>query len=66
MRHSRHFTAIVAIATGVSTMLLTAVPARATFPGKNGRIAFRRYLNDAHTRAAIFTINPDGTRQATG
>ena len=61
MRQLRRFTAIAAIATVVSTMLLTAVPARATFPGKNGRIAFRRYLNDAHTRAAIFTINPDGT-----
>ncbi len=61
MRHLRRFTGIVAIATAVSTMLLTAVPARATFPGKNGRIAFRRYLNDTHTRAAIFTINTDGT-----
>lgn len=34
---------------------------------KNGRIAFRRYLNGAHTWGAIFTINPDGTgeRQVT-
>jgi Tol biopolymer transport system component len=26
-----------------------------------GRIAFRRYLDDAHTQGALFTINPDGT-----
>ena len=26
----------------------------------NGRIVFRRYFNTAHTRGAIFTINPDG------
>jgi TolB protein len=34
---------------------------------KNGRIAFRRYFDGAHTWGAIFTINPDGTgeRQAT-
>jgi TolB protein len=37
-------------------------PARAAnivLPG--GRIAFRRYLDDAQTHGAIFTINPDGT-----
>jgi Tol biopolymer transport system component len=27
----------------------------------NGRIAFRRYFNNAQTRGAIFTIRPDGT-----
>ena len=34
---------------------------------KNGRIAFRRYFDSAHTWGAIFTINPDGTgeRQVT-
>jgi TolB protein len=26
-----------------------------------GRIAFRRYLDDAQTHGAVFTINPDGT-----
>ena len=35
--------------------------------GRNGRIAFRRYLNKAQTRGALFTIRPDGTglRQVT-
>jgi TolB protein len=35
--------------------------AAATYPGAKGKIAFRRYFNDAHTSSGIFTINPDGT-----
>jgi TolB protein len=44
-----------------------ATPAHATFRGNNGRLAFRRYLNNAHSHGAIFTIKPDGTgeRQVT-
>jgi Tol biopolymer transport system component len=37
------------------------LPAHATAPGENGRIAFRRYFNDAHSLGAIFTIRPNGT-----
>jgi TolB protein len=37
-----------------------APPAGATFDGDNGRIAFRRFLNDAKTWGAVFTIRPDG------
>jgi TolB protein len=33
--------------------------AQAELPG--GRIAFRRYLNDAQTLGAVFTVKPDGT-----
>ncbi len=47
-----------------ATVAFTAVgqsPAYATFSGSNGRIAFRRYFNEAHSRGAIFTIRPDGT-----
>jgi TolB protein len=44
-----------------SLVLMAAIPASATTHGRNGRIAFRRYLNDRHTRGAIFTINPDGS-----
>ena len=50
-----------AAALTVAFALLGASTARATFHGKNGRVAFRRYFNDAHTRGAIFTIRPDGT-----
>src|SRR3954451_24386102 len=35
-------------------------PAEATFPDHNGRIAFRRFLNEDHTWGAIFTIEPNG------
>ena len=50
----------LAVVVAASTVLLTVVPAHATAPGKNGRIAFRRYFNAAHTYGAIFTIDPDG------
>jgi TolB protein len=32
----------------------------ATAPGKNGRIAFRRYLDSGRSTAAIYTIAPNG------
>lgn len=46
---------------------LPVTPASATFPGQNGRIAFRRFLNTEQTWGAVFAINPDGTgeRQVT-
>src|SRR5438034_6315276 len=39
----------------------------ATAPGRNGKLAFRRYLDTDHTWSALFTANPDGTatRQVT-
>jgi Tol biopolymer transport system component len=44
-----------------------AAPTEATFRDHNGRIAFRRYLNEERTWAAVFTIEPDGNgeRQVT-
>jgi TolB protein len=45
----------------VIAAMLASGPADATPPGQNGRIAFRRFLNDAHTWGALFTIKPDGT-----
>jgi TolB protein len=44
--------------------LLAAAPsaAHATDRGRNGRIAYRVYFDDAHTRGAIFTVEPDGTK----
>jgi Tol biopolymer transport system component len=41
-------------------LLLAATPAHATFPGKNGRIAFGRY-NDAIGGWQLYTANPDGS-----
>ncbi len=33
----------------------------ATVHGQNGRVAFRQFLNDDHTRGDIFTVAPNGT-----
>jgi Tol biopolymer transport system component len=46
---------------------VVAVAVSQATTAKNGRIAFRRYFDNAHTWGAIFTINPDGTgeRQVT-
>jgi len=55
---------------GILAALAVGTAARdagATAPGENGRIAFRRYFDDAHTAGAIFVMAPDGTgsRQVT-
>jgi hypothetical protein len=44
-------------------MAISAVPVQATFPDDNGRIAFRRFLNEDRTTGAVFTIRPNGTRE---
>lgn len=53
--------AVMAAVMLTAVALLGVSPAGATAPGGNGRIAFRVYFNNAHTRGAIFTIRPDGT-----
>jgi TolB protein len=45
----------------VGSVTFAAAPAHATFSGDNGRIAFRRFLNEERTWGAVFTIRPDGT-----
>jgi len=59
----RHRIVIAGVLAGVvgATLAVAVAPSRATYHGKNGLIAFRRYFNDAHNKSAIFTINPDGT-----
>jgi TolB protein len=56
----------VAVVVALVASVATAT-SRATAPGKNGRIAFRRYFTDDRTWGAVFTVNPDGTdvRQVT-
>ncbi len=59
MRRGRIFrrvSLILAVATMMATIFLTEGPARATFPGQDGRIAFW----DVFT-GQIYTMNPDGT-----
>jgi Tol biopolymer transport system component len=53
MRRSRTTLALIALA---AAMCLLAASAQATFPGRNGRIAFADY-----TKGEIFAVNPDGT-----
>src|SRR4051812_26902926 len=50
-----------------TTTAAAEAPAPAEFPAADGKIAFRRYLDDQQTTGAVFTINPDGTgeRQVT-
>jgi TolB protein len=47
----------------IGAMAIWAVPVQATFPDDNGRIAFRRFLNEDRTTGAVFTIRPNGTRE---
>jgi TolB protein len=35
----------------------------ATFPAADGRIAFRRYFDAQQSTGAVFTINPDGSKE---
>jgi TolB protein len=49
---------VLAAVVGVAATVTAA--ALATFPGSSGRIAFRRYFNDDHTKSAIFTVKSDG------
>jgi TolB protein len=54
---------ILALLIAVAALVLPALPAQATFPGDNGRIAFRRFLNFDRTWGAVFTANPDGSHE---
>ena len=45
----------------IGIVAVPTAPASATFHAKNGRIAFRRFLNEERTWGAVFTIRPDGT-----
>jgi Tol biopolymer transport system component len=49
--------------TVITSVISVPLAADATVHGANGRIAYRVYANEAHTRGAIFTVNPDGTRK---
>jgi Tol biopolymer transport system component len=51
----------------MTALAAAAATSHATAPGKNGRIAFRRWFDKDQTWGAIFTINPDGSgeRQVT-
>src|SRR5438093_6978033 len=52
----------LAVLAALALLGTIATAALATAPGTNGRIVFRRYLDIGKTRAAIFTVNPDGKK----
>jgi len=61
-RSRRAILGIAASATAALAVLLVhSAAAPATAPGKNGQIAFRRYLGPNRTKGAIFIAAPDGT-----
>jgi TolB protein len=51
---------LLTVAAALLTVAATAPPAAATFPQANGRIAFRRFLNEDRTWGAVFTMKPNG------
>src|SRR5215217_7873195 len=53
--------ATVLAACSVALVVALSEKAEATFPGKNGRIAFDAYAHGRGSRSQIFTINRDGT-----
>ena len=56
--------ALISAFAGASAYSASTEPARvATSPGKNGRIAFRRYLDIGHSTEAIYTIAANGTAE---
>ena len=53
---------LIAVVAVTVTLVATTTGAYATAPGGNGRIVFRRFLDVGKTRAALFTVNVDGTK----
>jgi Tol biopolymer transport system component len=62
-RPMKHYTAIAVLAIVTAAITLGVAAASATAPGKNGRIAYKLFLDNAQTRAAILTIRPNGTEK---
>src|SRR5262245_66540643 len=59
LKFTRYGIPVAAAIIGIAPLL--ALPAQATYPSDNGRIAFRRYFTPNMDHGAVFTINPDGT-----
>ena len=60
LSHKRRIAAAATLGAAAIALTIAVAPSQATFPGKNGRIAFRRYFNGDHSWGAIFTINANG------
>lgn len=51
---------LLVLAATLTLIAVTAPPAEATPSGHNGRIAFRRFLDEERSTGAVFTIRPNG------
>jgi Tol biopolymer transport system component len=58
---TRRMSTRLTLAAVIAVAAVACAAALATTPGSNGQIAFRRYLNRAQTKSAIFTMNADGS-----
>jgi TolB protein len=54
-----HRLAVVFVLFAASGVVTAA--ALATYPGTNGRVAYRRYFNGDHTKSALYTSKSDGS-----
>jgi Tol biopolymer transport system component len=54
---------IITVAAVCALAIVLPASASATFPAKNGRIAFKRFLDPARTTSGIFTIDANGKRE---
>jgi TolB protein len=53
---------VIAVSSALAGRSAFSAPSlRATTPGQNGHIAFKRFLDSGHSTSAIFTIGADGT-----
>jgi TolB protein len=59
-RRTRNIRLAALVALGLVAVFGAAAASHATARGKNGRIAFRRWLNDDQSWGAIFTIDANG------
>jgi hypothetical protein len=62
-RAPRRSLALAAVAAVCAAAVILPASASATFPAKNGRIAFKRFLDPARTTSGVFTIDANGKRE---
>src|SRR5262245_34846066 len=60
----RRIARAVLVGAALAALAVAVTPSNATYRGKNGRIAFRRYFDNDHHVSGIFTINPDGSGES--
>jgi TolB protein len=54
---------VITVATVISVAILMPASADATFPARNGKLAFKRYLDPSRSTSAILVSDPNGKRE---